>query len=231
MFRNFYKGALIAISLSLIFVFSSSDALAAKKAKKPKEAAGSIWGVAPRQKKMLGWSSDYPTAWTYTRADFFLRGTVLDYKKTPDGKEYEILILPIEVVNNPQHHVKLEHYKEGITVNAALSNGIAKNLKKGGVIEFNQWSKEIAGQKQGAATLVNTENHTDVQCYDTAPVAYLNKADLEPEQMINVIKGVITYGGNGTQDNSLKSQLSALAKSSNPDVSNEAKKISSLLGK
>ncbi len=232
MLRKLSKGLLVAASLSLIFTFSSSDALAAKKkTKKAKEESGSIWGVAPRQKKMLGWSSDYPTAWTYTRADFFLRGVVLDYKKMPDGKEYEILILPIEVVNNPQHHVKLEHYKNGITVNATLSGSIAKNLKKGGVIEFNQWSKEIPGQKQGAAMLVNTENHLDIQCYDTPPVAYLNKTDLQPEQMINVVKGIITFGGNTSQDTSLKSQLAALAKSSNPDVSTEAKKISVLLGK
>lgn len=231
MLRKLSKAALIAASLSLVFTFVSSDALAAKKKRKAKEESGSIWGVAPRQKKMLGWASDYPTAWTYTRPDFFIRGTVIDYKKSPNGKEYEILILPIEVVNNPQHHVKLEHYKNGITVNAALGSSIAKNLKKGGTIEFNQWSKEIPGQKQGAATLVNTENYLDVACYDTPPVAYLNKTDLQPEQMINVVKGIMTYGGNSAQDNSLKSQLAALAKSSNPEVSTEAKKISSLLGK
>lgn len=230
MFRHIYKGALIFASLSLVLSFSASDALAAKKAKaSKKEESGSIWGVAPRQKKMLGWSSDYPTAWTYTRPDFFVRGTVMDYKK--NGKEYEILILPIEVVNNPQHHIKLEHYKAGIPVTAELGNEVVKNLKKGGVIEFNQWSKEVAGQKQGAATLVNSENHTDVVCYDTAPVAYLNKTDLQPEQMINVIKGIMVYGGNAAKDDGLKNQLAALAKNSNPEISAEAKQISSSIAK
>ncbi len=226
MFRSISKGALLIASLSLILSFSGSEALAAsKKAKKaPKEEA--IWGVAPRQKKMLGWSSDYPTAWTYTRADFFIRGAVLDYKK--NGKQYEILVLPIEVINNPQHHVKLEHFKNGITV---MMDVEPKNIKKGGVIEFNQWSKEIPGQKQGAATLVNSENHTDVVCYDTAPVAYLSKTDLQPEQMINAIKGIMLYGGNAANDQNVKSQLAVLAKASVPDVSSEAKKISSSLGK
>lgn len=225
---RFLSRALLSI-LAFSFIFSLSypaATAASKKAKKaPKEE--SIWGVAPRQKKMLGWSSDYPTAWTYTRPDFFIRGTVVDYKK--DGKDIEITILPIEVMNNPQHHVKLDHFKNGITVKT--ESNIVKNIKKGGVIEFNQWSREIEGQKQGAATLVNSENHTEVVCYDVAPVAYLSKTDLQPEQMINAIKGIMIFGGNAADDQNVKSQLAVLAKAPVPEVSSEAKKISSSLGK
>ncbi len=225
MFRRITQGILIFTSLCLALSFSPLEAQSAsKKVKKAKEET--IWGVAPRQKKMLGWTSDYPTAWTYTRADFFIRGAVVDYKK--NGKQYEILVLPIEVMSNPQHHVKLEHFKNGITV---IAENEPKNLKKGGIIEFNQWSKEIPGQKQGAATLVNSENYTEVACYDTAPVAYLSKTDLQPEQMINAIKGIMLYGGNAANDQNVKSQLALLSKAPVPDVSSEAKKISSSLGK
>ncbi len=231
MLRRISRGVLILTSFAFIFSLSNSPAIAASKKAAKKEKDEAIWGVAPRQKKMLGWSSDYPTAWTYTRADFFIRGTVLDFKKSTNGKDYDITILPIEVLNNPQHHVTLDHYKNGITVTAELGHEILKNLRKGGIIEFNQWSKEIPGQKQGAATLVNSENHTDIQCYDTAPVAYLGKTDLQPEQMINAIKGIMVYGGSAAKDQGVQTQLAALAKAPVPDVSKEAKQISSSLGK
>lgn len=229
MFRRIALGGLFLAAFSLVFsnFFAVPTADAAKKKRGVKKEAPV--SAQEREKKILGWTSDYPTAWTYTRPDFFVRGTVLDFKQVPDSKEWEILILPIEVLNNPQHHITMEHFKNGVAIRIELQPSEKRGLKKGGVVEYNQYSKEFTAQDVGHAKLISQENFTDFKPYDVSPVAYITKPGMEPEQMVNAIRGVLLYNGSVPKDDALKTSLSALAKHNDPTVAQPAKECSAKL--
>ena len=233
-----FRIAALSVSLLAAFSFSnlvSSEALAAKKAKSSKSAkAGKkvkeVPGVVTeREKKILGWTSDYPTAYTYTTPDFFIRSTVVDFKQIPNSKEWEVNLLPIEVMNNPMHHVTMKHFKEGIVVKLELMPKEMKGLRKGGIVEFNQYSKEIAGDQKGYAKLVKQEIYTEFKPYGTSPVAYLNKPGMEPEQVANAIQGMLIYEGSIDKGEPVKTALASFSKDKNPELSAKAKECSSKL--
>jgi len=220
--------SLLMAAFSLVItpsVFTPSAQAAKKVAKKGKVKVSE----AQRQKKLLGWTSDFPTAYTYTTPDFFIRGAVVDFKQVPHESEWEILVLPIEVINNPMHHVKMENFKNGLPIRLELSAAERKGLKKGGLIEFNQYSRELPSDDKGHAKLIKSEIHTEFKTYDTPPVAYLAKPGLEPEQIVNAIRGIIIYRGDIEKTEEIKTALASLSKNSNPAISKEAKECSNKL--
>src|SRR3990167_2850529 len=80
-------------------------------------AAGKI---DPREKKLLAWKNDWPDSYAVDQADFFVRGTVIDFKEIPKSKEWEVTVLPLEVLSNPNHYVTMDHFKNGLTLRLAL---------------------------------------------------------------------------------------------------------------
>jgi hypothetical protein len=202
---------------------------AVKKRRGAKKEAPSA-GPTEREKKLLGWTTSYPTSYAVERPDFFIRGTVVDFKPVPATKgEYEINVLPIEVMNNPNHYITLDHYKNGITLRLPLSKGELKILRKGGTIEYNQYSKEIPGQEMGHAKLISSENYTEFKPYNVAPVAYLSKPGMEPEQLANALTGTLLYSGPIDKTEELKTSLNALSSNSDANISQKAKELSAKL--
>ncbi len=203
---------------------------ATKKGKGGKK--GAVVSKAAREKKILGWTSDFPTSYAVNdKADFFIRGTVLDFAPVEGTKEkqWQLQVLPIEVLNNPMHYVTLEHFKGGLPLRLNLNRSDLKDLKKGGVVEFNQYSKEIPGETMGHAQLINTEEHREFKAYDTAPVSYLSKTGLEPEQIINAVRGALLYQGEIQKDDALKASVASLTRHKQASLSQEAKKLNDKL--
>jgi len=229
--RRIIFGGLILAALSFIAtnVIHTPTVEAAKKKRASKKVSKAADEPTERQKKMLGWTSAFPTTWTYTTPDFFVRGTVLDFKKVEGSRETEIIILPIEVMNNPVHHIKDEHYKNGIPVRLELSGSEKGGLKKGGVVEFNQYSTEIPTEAMGHAKLVKAEIHQDFKPYDISPIAYLTKPGLEPEQVTNAIIGVLIYQGSIEKNDEVKKSLAAHSKHKDATLSQKAKEASQKL--
>jgi hypothetical protein len=218
-----------------VFSFTFSGAVhtpnveAAKKRVSSKKATKTPDEPTERQKKLLGWTSAFPTTWTYTTPDFFIRGTVMDYKKVVGSRETSITILPIEVMDNPQHHIKEEHYRDGVTIQLELMPSEEKGMKKGGVVEYNQYSKEIPTEAVGHAKLVKAEIHQDFKPYDISPVAYITKPGMEPEQTLNALKGILLYQGSIEKTDDLKNALASLTKNKDPNISQTAKQVSQKL--
>jgi len=222
--------ALFALILSLTLFgagFHSSPVLAAKKKVSKKATKTDVaW---ERKKKLLGLTSEFPTYYAAKNPNFFVRGALIDYKQTPNSKEWELLVLPLEILNNPNHYITLDHYKTGIPIKLELSSADARQLKKGAVIEYNFYTKEIPGEQQGHARLIQEEIHEEFRPYGTSPVAYLSKADLEPEQKLNAIKGCLLYAGNIEKDETTQSSVAKLSTDKNPELSAEAKKLNEKL--
>src|SRR4030095_14407884 len=226
-FRRTALGSLFLAALCLLgtsFV-STPTALAAKKkraAKKEKPSAG----PSEREKKLLGWTTSYPSSYAIDRPEFFIRGTVVDFKQIPGSKEYDINILPLEVMSNPNHHISLDHYKNGVMIKLPLSKEELKILKPGSVVEYNQYSKEIPGQEMGHAKLISQENYTEFKPYDVAPVAYLSKPGMEPEQLLNALTGSLLFKGPIAKTDELKTALSGLSSNKDSTISQKAKELS-----
>ena len=212
---------LVVLFLGINFILSTPLIGADKKSE---ATSGKI---TARQKKLLAWKNDWPDSYAVDQADFFVRGTVIDFKEVPKSKEWEIVILPLEVLSNPNHYVTMDHFKNGLTLRLALHSSEVKQLKKGGIVEYNHYSKEIPGKQTGHAKLVATENHTEFRPYDVAPIAYLTNPGLEPEQIHNAIRGILLYNGEIQVDENLKKRLAALSK--NPKIAADAKKLSNKL--
>ncbi|MFO1518292.1 MAG: hypothetical protein U1F57_01295 [bacterium] len=233
MFRRLTLGALLAAALSLTLngFVATPNVYAAKKkvAAKSKKAKTPEGEPSERQKKLLGWTSVYPTAYTYMTADYFIRGTVADFKQLGKTREWEITILPIEVMNNPMHHITEETYKNGIAIKLELSPSELKGLKQGGIVEFNQYEKELPTEDKGHAKLVKAEIHQEFKPYDTSPIAYLSKPDMEPEQYVNAIRGVLMYKGGIDKSDTVKTSLASLTKSKDSNLSQKAKECSQKL--
>jgi hypothetical protein len=227
--RTMIIGSFLVTSLFLVTVLANSSTAFAAKKKHGSAKKEVITGPSEREKKLLGWTSVYPTAYTFTRADFFIRGAIADFKQDPQSKQWDVSILPIEVINNPMHYITLDHYKNGITLRLDLNSYEVKALKKGVVVEYNQYSKEIPSQQTGHAQLISSENYTEFKPYNISPVAFLNKPGMEPEQVVNVLKGVFLYSGKVEKDEVLKSSLVNLSSNSNSTVSEEAKIVSDKL--
>jgi len=221
---------LAVFSFTFTNVVHSPNVEAAKKrAARGAKAKGPADEPTERQKKLLGWTSAFPTTWTYTTPDFFIRGAVTDFKKVAGSRETEITILPIEVMSNPQHHIKEEHYRDGVTIRLELMPSEEKGLKKGGVVEYNQYSKEIPTEAVGHAKLIKAEIHQDFKPYDISPVAYITKPGMEPEQTLNALKGILLYQGSVEKTDELKTSLASLSKSKDTNVSTTAKQVSQKL--
>src|SRR4030095_4536414 len=226
-FRRTALGSLFLAALCLLgtsFV-STPPALAAKKKRAEKKEKPSA-GPSEREKKLLGWTTSSPSAYAIDRPDYFIRGTVTDFKQVAGSKDYEISALPLEVMSNPQHYVSLEHYKTGITFKLPLNKAELKILKPGSVIEYNQYSKEIPGQEMGHAKLISQENYTEFKPYDVAPVAYLSKPGMEPEQILNALTGSLLFRGSIPKTEELKTALATLSKDKDAAIAAKAKELS-----
>lgn len=227
-------------SASLSSVVSAAIPPAKKATKKSSKKQGSKTkkeetksGMSAREKKILGWTSDYPTSYAVNKPEFFVRGTVLDFKKVsedPKDKNYELQILPIEVVQNPQHYITMEHIKNGVSVKLEISKTEEKILKKGMTVEYNYYTKDLPPEDPTKkAQLISSENHTEFMPYDVPPVAYLSKQGLEPEQIANALRGILIYEGQIKKDEQLKTALTDLSKNSDSTLSENAKKLSAKL--
>ncbi len=221
---------LFAIVLSLTLFgagFQAKPVFAAKKKVAKKAPKTDVaW---ERKKKLLGLTSEFPTYYAAKNPNFYVRGALVEYKQIPNSKEWELLVLPLEVLNNPNHYVTLDHYKTGLPIKLELSSAEARQLKKGAVIEYNFYTKEIPGEQQGHARLIQEEIHSEFKPYDTSPVAYLSKTDLEPEQKLNAIKGCLLYAGNIQKDEATQSSVAKLSTDKNTELSSEAKKLNEKL--
>ncbi len=218
-------GFLAVLFLVAAFVLGSNTQAATKKKGAAKKEASGV--VTAREKKLLAWKNDWPDSYAIHNPDFFVRGALVDYKQIPNSKEWEVTLLPLEVVENPNHYITMDHFKNGLTFKTELNPNEIKQAKKGGVVEYNHYSKEIPGEAQGHARLVSTEIHSEFKPYDAPPVAYLTKPGMEPEQINNAIKGALLYSGNINKDDKLKNSLASHTK--NPATAENAKSLSSKL--
>src|SRR4030095_8288535 len=222
--RSFALGSLL-LALACFLSSTLMDPTAALGVTKKKSAAkkGASSGSSDREKKLLAWTTPYPTAYAVSRPDFSIRGTVTDFKQAKG--EYEVHVLPLEVLKNPHHYITLEHYKKGITLRLPLSKGELKNLRKGGMLEYNKYSKEIGGKTVGHAKLISEQEYTEFKPRDVAPVAYLTKQGMEPEQLANALTGTLLYQGPIEKPEELKKSLNTLSSHSDAKVSQKAKGI------
>jgi hypothetical protein len=215
--------ALFCFTAISLFVIPTADA-AKKKSQAAKKAAPGA-GPSEKEKKLLAFTTSYPSSYAIGRPDFFIRGTVVNFNKVPGTKEYKINLLPLEVMKNPNHYIKLDHYKKGIEVRLHLSEGELKTLRPGAVVEYNQYSKEVPTQTMGHAKLISTEDHTEFKPFNVAPVAYLTKSGMEPEQLINALTGSLLYGGPIDKTDKLKTALAGLSSNKNPTIAKKAKEL------
>lgn len=185
--------------------------------------------IGPREKKLLGWTSDYPIAYEVKNPNYFVRGSILSFEKG-EGKNYNLVVLPIEILNNPHHFLTLDNYKNGIAIKTPLSSADVKQLKVGGTIEYNFFTKEVDTGGTGHARLISDEIHLECKTYDVSPVAYLAKTTvLEPEQALNVIKGINLYEGAIESSPEAKANLAKWSKSKDVALAAEAKKAAAKL--
>ncbi|MBF0492975.1 MAG: hypothetical protein HQM15_09360 [Deltaproteobacteria bacterium] len=225
-----FKYLALLLGLNLVLVSPLSPSVwAAKKKHAVQGKASTKFG--PREKKLLGWTSDYPIGYEVKNPNFFVRGSVQSFEKVEGkGKEYNISILPIEVLNNPHHYITLDHYKNGIPIKVELSSGDAKQLKVGGTIEYNFYTKEVDTGGTGHARLISDEIHAECKPYNIAPIAYLSKTTiLEPEQSLNVLRGILLYEGKIEVDGTTKTTLASLRKSKNKEIAEDAVKAAEKL--
>jgi len=213
--------ALFCFTATTFFVTSTAQAAKKRSQAAKKAPAG---GPSEKERKLLAMSTSYPSSYNVDRPDFSLRGTVVNFKKA--GKEYQINLLPLEVLKNPQHYLKLDHYKKGITIRLPLTEGERKILKPGAVVEYNQWSKEVPTQTIGHAKLISTEDHMEFKPFDVAPVAYLTKTGMEPEQLINALTGSLLYSGPIDKTDKLKKALAGLSNNKDAAIAKKAKELS-----
>jgi len=224
--RTALGGVLVALFCFTATSFVSPTTFAATKKKRAAKKAAPSAGPSEKEKKLLAMTASYPTSYAIDRPDFFIRGTVVDYKQVPSSKEYDINVLPLEVMNNPNHYIKLEHYKTGMTIRLPLSKAELKIVKPGSVVEYNQYSKEIPGQVMGHAKLISQENYTEFKPYDVAPVAYLSKPGMEPEQILNALTGSLAFPGAIAKTEELKTALATLSSDKDATIAAKAKELS-----
>ncbi len=217
---------IVPVALALILAGPFTSGYAAGKKGTGSKKAKAPSGPTERDKKLLGWTSNYPTSYAVNdQADIFFRGTIAEVKPVEGSKALEIRALPLEVLNNPMHYITLAHYKNGISVKITPSSSEKKLLKPGAVIEYNRYSKEVPSEAMGHARLISTENHLEFKPYDASPVVYLLKTNLEPEQYNNALQGALLYTGSIDKTDELKTRLETLAKNTNAELSQNAKKL------
>lgn len=218
----------LSVALALAFGFTSLHFSTVAEAKPPKKAATSKTASkaeVARQKKLLAKTTEYPTAYSVTYPDVNMRAAVVDFKPSDKKGEIELTLYPIEMLGNPHHYVTMDHFKNGLTLKVSMNAAKQKELKKGGVLELNQYSKETPTSEVGGAKLISTQTFTESNFYDVAPIAYIAKAGFEPEQVFNAIRAALLFEGKIEPKPELKTALENLSKSKDAQLSQEAQKL------
>ena len=211
-------GSIAALGLSLATSLPAAP-------KKHTKAKASAKAEPKKEAKLLAKTADYPSSYDERYPEILLRATVVDFKPLETNKEFELTLLPLEVLKNPNHFVKMDHYKNGITLKLPLLQHNKEQLKKGGVLEVNQYTKDIPGETVGKAQLISTEFHQEVETFDVSPIAYLTHPGFESEQMLNAMKGILIFQGSIAKSDELKKTLDTLSKDKNSELSETAKKV------
>lgn len=163
--------------------------------------------------KVLGWGP-VKTPNRGKSPEYLIRGVVLDINdsQTKRGKDwYDIKVLPIEVLNNHQRVITFDHFQNGITLTLNIPKPRFKELKKGQMVEYNQYYTESVEQSIGGAKMVAMTLHKDIQGYPAGAGAYLKKPGFYPIQYKNALKALKMYAGNVQSDPEFKNHVDYLA--------------------
>lgn len=172
-----------------------------------------------REAKVLGWGPvKAPNRGKVP--EFLIRGVVLEVGNAPEQKGLNFVkILPIEVLNNHQRAIDFTHFENGYDIIMKVPSSKLKEIKKGRMLEFNQYYTEQVEQAIGGAKMVAMSLHQDIQGYPAGPGAYLKTPGFYPIQYKNAIRGAKISGDNLGGDNEIKANLDYLAtKSPDPEI-------------
>ncbi len=243
---NLWKKSLTLVTaLSLVAGAAAlNDAQAAKRksagaAKKPAatgdNALISSDPGAPtvREHRLLKWGPVDPPD-RGKSPEYFVRGAFMDLEPIEGENRkdfYNIVMLPIEVVENEYRVITFENFVTGMKIPAFLPKDLKKQFKSGAMIEVHNYYTTKEEQAIGHAKMIAFAYHQDIIPYPAGPASYIKKGGLDPEQYLNALKGMEIYSGN-PKDEQLKVGLDALASSSsNLEVKNKATALlSSLFG-
>lgn len=167
------------------------------------------------------------------KQEFFIRAVFVDLQegKNVDKSTYDMTVLPVEVVQNEYRNVTLDHFNNGLTFTAFVPDALKKQLKKGQVVEINEYYSTKEEAAIGHAHMIDYTYHQDILPYPAGPAAYIKLGGLDQEQYLNALKGMEMFGTNPKSDE-LKTGLDALASSSpNSEVKSKATAmLSSMFG-
>jgi len=178
-----------------------------------------------REAKVLGWGP-VKTPNRGKNPEFMVRGVILEVNKTQDkkGDYFDVKILPIEILNNHQRVLTFDNFTNGVDITLFLPDSKKKELKKGRLVEFNQYYTEEVEQSIGGAKMVAMTLHKDIQGYAAGPGAYLRKPGFYPVQYKNALKGIKLYQSGIRSDKDAKAGLDYLAtKHTDPELKTIAK--------
>lgn len=207
------KKAIFLSSLTLILInFFSLSSQGAKK--QP---------LTPQVKQVLA-MTDFAIPLRGKNPEFFVRGVIQSIQAIGQG-QYQVSLLPIEVLKNPQHYINPERFAQGLSVNIRIIPKAKKNLEKGNIIELNQYYI-IHEEGKGAARLVALEFKQEVKAYPASSAAYVKKEGLNSMQTINALLG-LTYSSDPklSQDEELKKSIQNYKNSKDKALSMAASKV------
>lgn len=126
---------------------------------------------------------------------------------------YKVSILPIEVLDNPQRILTMDHMEKGFSFVVDLPKNKLKDLQVGHAVEFNQYYTKKELQSIGAAKMIAWVLTQDVQGYPAGLGAYLKKG-FHTLQYKNTLKSLQLFSGKFKNPQEAKQVLTQLAKSS-----------------